>query len=61
MVTMVERMAKVETKLDSISEKLDKFIEGADKKYANKLTERIVYGLVTLILVAFVTKLLSLW
>jgi hypothetical protein len=53
-----ERMARVETKLDVIEKKLDEFIECADKKYASKLTEKVVYGLVGMIITAFVVLLL---
>lgn len=52
---------RLETKLDNIHDKLDTFIEAADKKYATKLTETIVYGLVALILMAFVAKILNAW
>jgi tetrahydromethanopterin S-methyltransferase subunit G len=56
-----ERMARVETKLYDIEKKLDKFIDSAEDKFASKITEKIVYGLVTLVLVAVTTKLLKLW
>lgn len=66
---------KVETKLDNLDEKLDDrfnrlhnklnlFIEGADDKFASKLTEKIVYTLCGIILLGFVgamTKLVGLW
>lgn len=54
-------MATVESDVKHIKEKLDDFIESADKKFASKLTERMVYGLVALILVAFITNLTGLW
>lgn len=53
-----ERMARVETKLEVIEKKLDEFIECADKKYASKLTEKVVYGLVGMIVTAFIVLLL---
>ena len=56
-----ERMVLVENDIAYIRKKLDKFVDSADKKFASKLTERIVYGTVTLILIAFVTKLTGLW
>ena len=63
-----ERLARVETNLEnlklqnnSIESKLDKFIDSAESKFASKLTERIVYGLVTLVLVAVMSKLLKYW
>lgn len=43
-----------------IKEEFMKFREEADKKYASKLTETIVYGLVGIILVAVVTALIAL-
>ena len=58
---MHERMARVETKLDSIESKLDKFIDNADKKYASKLTESIVYALCGAVLLAFITKIVHMW
>ena len=61
MVTMAERMTKVETKIDVIGEKIDKFIDTADKRFASKLTETLVYGLVAMVLIAFITKLLNYW
>lgn len=61
MATTKERLMRVETKLDSIEEKLDKFIDSAEKKFASKLTERIVYGLCAAVLFAFLSKLIGLW
>ena len=58
---MVTRMAILETDVKYIKEKLDKFIDTADKKYAGKLTEKIVYGMCGMILIAFATKLLGIW
>lgn len=62
-----ERMAKVETKIenietnvDAINCKLDKFIESADNKYASKLTEKVVYGLVGTVLTIVTTAVLYL-
>ena len=75
MVSIGERIVVVETKLneldnniikldkkiDNFQEKFDNFTSALDNKYASKLTEKIVYGLVGLILTAFITKMLSLW
>ena len=61
MVNMGERVIVIENDIKYIRKKLDKFVDSADKKFASKLTERIVYGTVTLILIAFVTKLTGLW
>lgn len=58
---VVEKIAKLETDVSYIKKALDDFIECADKKYASKLTEKIVYGLVGLILIAFMTKVTGLW
>ena len=67
-LTTGERLAIVETEIKNVNDsikkmdtKLDEFIKSADKKYASKLAERIVYSLCALILVAFVTKLLQFW
>lgn len=63
-----ERLARLETKVDNIDNsitKLDKrmseFISSAEQRFASKLTEKIVYGLCALILVAFITKLTGAW
>ena len=52
-------------KLDLQFEKIDKFIDSADTKYAGKIVERIVYGLVatilTFVLTAILTKSLNVW
>lgn len=56
-----ERMARLEEKVDNINDKLDDFIGSAESRFASKLTEKIVYGLVAMVLIAFVTKLLNLW
>lgn len=54
-----ERLIKMETeityikeKIDEHGHKLDAFIDSADKKYASKLTEKVVYGLIGMICVA---------
>jgi len=68
MVTMAERMTKVETNMKNMGEDiteikadLKEFILCADKKYASKLTEKVVYGLVGMVLIAVVTKLMQVW
>jgi hypothetical protein len=43
-----------------IIKKLDDFINSADKRYASKTTQKIVYGLVGLILVAAFAAILKL-
>jgi hypothetical protein len=72
---LVERMAMVETEVkilkDSNSKEhgelktmIKEFIDSAEKKFASKLTERIVYGLCAAILFSFITaitKLAGLW
>lgn len=54
-----ERIAVLETKLDLIHEKLDEFINCADKKYAGKLAERIIYGMVGFILVFVLGRIIN--
>lgn len=51
---------KVDERFDTLGEQLAAFIKSADEKYASKLTERIVYGLVGLVLAAVVTALIAL-
>lgn len=64
----IERLAVVEEqiknqgeKIDAIDQKITDFIRSADRKYASKTTEKIVYGLVGTILMAFVWALLRLF
>jgi len=57
---MGQQIKNIDEKTDRIEKKLDKFIECADSKYANKLTERIVYGLVGLILIAVIGTIIKL-
>ena len=59
--SQVEKLdAKVDERFDTLGEQLVTFIKSADEKYASKLTERIVYGLVSLVLMAVVTALIAL-
>ena len=68
-MTKIEvKMAKMETdiqyikgEVSEVKESLNKFIECADKRYASKLTEQIMYGLCGVILLAVITKLLNVW
>lgn len=60
-----ERLMKIETDItylkkgqDELKETMENFIDSADKKYATKLTEKIVYGICFLILTAFVTLII---
>lgn len=60
-------MKGIKTNLDWIlksqkemGEKLDNFIESSPKKFASKLTERIMYGMVGIILTVVLTALLYL-
>jgi len=60
-----ERMAKLEqsvsdlkVQLNRIEIKLECLPEELDKKYASKLTEKIVYGMIGIVLAAFVTLIL---
>ena len=63
--TEIERLAVVEEKIDTMKESVDKleasladFIKCADSKYASKLTERIVYGLAGVMLLAVIYAIL---
>ncbi len=65
--TMAERMARKETDIDYIKKELDEhkelikgFIDSADRKFASKLVERIVYGLCAVILLAVVGAIIAL-
>ncbi len=64
MVNMGERVIVIENDIKYIRLKLDKFVDSADKKFASKLTERIVYGLCAAILIGSlgaITKGVGLW
>lgn len=50
----------VKNGFDDIKNEFKCFREEADKKYASKLTEQIVYGLVGLILVSVATGVIAL-
>ncbi len=50
----------VKNGFDDIKKEFKCFREEADKKYASKLTEQIVYGLVGLILVSVATGVIAL-
>lgn len=58
MAKLEEQMKGVNGKMDAMSTKLDQFIESADEKYATKLTEVIVYGMVGIILISVLYLLL---
>lgn len=60
-IKIAERLATLETDVKYIKEEIDVFISQVDKRYASKLTERIVYALCGIILVAFIAKLLNQW
>ena len=51
---------KVEKGFTEVLHEIKCYREESDNKYASKLTEKIVYGLVGLILVAFATGLIYL-
>lgn len=51
---------KIDSRFDELAAKLDGFIEGADQRYASKLTEKIVNGAAGLILVAVLGALVAL-
>ena len=60
-----ERMAKLEQsvsdmkiQLNRIETKLEELPKELDTKYASKLTEKIVYGMVGIILASFATLIL---
>lgn len=50
----------IHEQLKTLGEKMDKFIESADQRYADKETEKIVKGVGWLIFVAFVSALIYL-
>jgi len=54
-----ERMARLETDVKYIKEQLDSFIKTADDKYASKDTEKIVYGLVAIIIIAVIGAMIG--
>lgn len=52
-------MKYLKDKVDWLDEKFDKFVEAADSKYANKTVEKIVYGMITIIVVGVLWMILS--
>lgn len=63
----IERLAILETKLDSVrdditelKDALNAFVKSADKRYASKMTETLVYGLVGAVLVAVLGAIMGL-
>lgn len=46
--------------MNSLDMKMTKFIESADRKFASKLTEKIVYGVASVMLLAMVRGLIIL-
>lgn len=65
--TAGERLTKIETDIDYIKEKqdelcegLDEFIGSSDSRYASKLSEKIVYGLVAIIIITVIAALIKL-
>lgn len=66
-VRLDTQMAETNRKIDKVGEqvtrldqKFDTLIEGLDKRYASKLSERIIYALVGMIVVAVIVALLAL-
>ena len=66
-LTNGERLMRLETQMDNTNEKLDElnktmkdFIDCADNKYASKLTEKVVYGMVGLFLTATILAIINL-
>jgi hypothetical protein len=55
-----EELKYMRVTMNSIDLKMDKFIASSDKRYASKLSERIVYSLAGLILTGFVGALVTL-
>lgn len=65
--TELERLSALEERtsamcdsIDRVETKLDQFIAAADGKYASKLVERVVYGMVALTLSAALAAILAL-
>jgi len=50
----------IKEKIGNIEETLENFISKADERYASKLTEKIVYILCGMILLAFATQIIAL-
>jgi hypothetical protein len=42
-----------------ITSKIDKFIDGAEKRFASKLTEKIVYGLASVMLFYLIVQIIE--
>lgn len=55
-----EELKYMRVTMNSIDMKLDKFIASSDKRYAGKLSERIIYTVAGLILTGFMGALITL-
>ena len=50
--TVINNHKEVKECIGELEVRIDDFIKGADKKFASKLTEKIVYGMVGIIIVS---------
>jgi hypothetical protein len=55
-----EELKYMRVTMNSIEMKMDKFITSSDKRYASKLSERIVFAMAGLILTGFAGALITL-
>ncbi len=59
-LNMENKIDVIDNNVDEIYNKLDSLIKELDERYASKLTEKIVYILCGMILVAFATQIIAL-
>lgn len=59
-VKSLQRTTATKDDVRDIKTAFDRYVESCDSRYASKLVERIVYGMVALTLVAVFTALLAL-
>jgi hypothetical protein len=58
--SMSDKIDDLKTIMVEIKQDIKCFREDSDKKYASKLVEKIVYGLVSMLLVAFIGGVIAL-
>jgi hypothetical protein len=54
-----EELKYMRVTMNSIEMKMDNFIKASDERYASKLAEKVLYGFITLVLIAVITNLIT--
>jgi hypothetical protein len=54
-----EELKYMRVTMNKIDNQMSDFIKSTDKRYASKLSEKVLYGFITLILIAVITNLIT--